>query len=42
MTEADISLLSYFAFFLAGTGLIAWWASTLDRPEKPRHPAAGE
>jgi hypothetical protein len=34
-------LLSYAVVF-AGVGLIAWWASTLDKPKKPRHPAPGE
>lgn len=38
MTDADFALLSYFAFFLAGTGLIAWWATTLDKPRKPHTP----
>ncbi len=38
----DFATLSLFGTFLVGTGLIAWWATTLDKPKKPHHPAPGE
>jgi hypothetical protein len=36
----DLAFLSLYAFFFAGVGAIAFWASRLDR--KPSHPAPGE
>jgi hypothetical protein len=42
MSEVDLNILALFAFYFAGIGAIAWWATTLDRPKKPHHPAPGE
>lgn len=36
-----IFILSYVVFF-SGVAAIAWWTTTLDRPRRKDHPAAGE